>query len=407
MPTHHARSIAPSLVAALLSAALLSTATAARAQQADPYDDAVALSDAAEARGDLAAAARPLEVTLGAYPQDHALPLRLGWVYLRAGRFVDAERAYRLSLSIAPRSDDARLGLGSALVGQARCAEARAQLEPLLARRPASPQAAGAERALSSCAPEPKGVAALFVAWNRYLYPGHATKQSGNGVLVSAGGRTAGGWVLQGAFRHVAFTPSESASSWLGSFSQNEAYGQAGYAAPGGAFLLQGAVVADGSGTLGTSRHVGFSARWTEGSDLLLDASLSLYDDLTVGRVAPSWSVPVAGPLRLIPGLALQRAGDETKLTGSISAALDWPSLSLWGGGKYGEEIRPAYLGQLAVYDIKERVAWGAWAGARVRLGSTLSIVGSYALDHLTRTDSLTPAESNSHAVTLGPLITF
>ncbi len=385
---------------AFYALALVSVAQTARAQSVDRYYDALARSAEAEEQGDLAAAARPLEEAIPSYPQDHELALKLGWIYFRAGRFKDAERAYRSSLSVAPQSADARLGLGWALVRQERCDEARTQLAPMLEAE--DPRA---EDALAACASSPRGTVSLFAGWNQYYFPNHPIKQSGTGVLASATAQTSFGLVVQGAFRHVAFTPS--ASSSVAAFSQQEGYAKIGYSAPSGALMLHGALVSDGSGTFGTSTHVGLSARWSPAGDLLLDASLSLYDDLQVGRIAPSWSIPVAGPLRLIPGAAFQFTSSEIRWSGSLTAALDWPSFSVWAGGKYGEEIRPAYLSQFAVYDIPERVSWGGWAGVRVKLHPMLSLQATYAMDRLRRTDALTPTESDSHAITAGPLFTF
>jgi len=382
---------------------VVSLARTAAAQGADPYESALAASAEAEQRGDLVGAARPLEQVLEVYPQDHALRLRLGWVTFRAGRYADAERAYRAALALAPQSIDARLGLAWTLVREGRCDDARGELSPMLEADDAQ-----AEEIAAACV-EPAsatGRVSLFAAWNQYFFPGHPYKSSGTGVLAGVRGQTAGGLTLQGAFRHMAFTPT--AGSGVSAFTQQEVYGLVGYERPAAALFLQGALVFDGSGVIGTSKHVGLAGRWSPAGDLLLDASLSLYDDQTIARIAPSWSIPV-GPLRLVPGVAVQVAGSEVKTTGSFTAALDAGPLSLWAGGKYGEEIRPTYLSQLAVYDILERVRWGAWAGARVRLGSVVSLQATYALDRLRWTDATTGSatESNSHAVTLGPIFTF
>ncbi|HRG97520.1 MAG TPA: tetratricopeptide repeat protein [Polyangiaceae bacterium] len=386
--------------------AVASLAGTAAAQVADPYEVALAASAEAERRGDLLGAARPLEQALDAYPQDHALRLRLGWVTFRAGRYADAERAYRAALALAPQSIDARLGLAWTLVREGRCDDARGELGPML-----EAEDAHAEEIADACdepanATSATGHVSLFAAWNQYFFPGHPYKSSGTGVLAGVRGQTAGGLTLQAAFRHVAFTPT--AGSGVSSFTQQEVYGLVGYERPAAALFLQGAVVFDGSGVIGTSKHVGLAGRWSPAGDLLLDASLSLYADQTIARIAPAWSIPM-GPLRLVPGVAVQLAGAEVKTTGSLTAALDAGPLSLWAGGKYGEEIRPTYLSQLAVYDIQERVRWGAWAGARVRLGSVVSLQATYALDRLRWSDATTGAatESNSHAVTLGPIFTF
>ncbi len=392
-----------SLIAFVSLALLTAGARTAHAEE-DPYAAAMATSAAAEQRGDLELAARALEAVLVAYPQDHELRVKLGWVLFRARRFAESERAYQAALDLAPQSMDARLGLGWSRVRQGQCDGASAALEPMLAA--GDPRA---EEILQACEVPSVGAVSLFAAWNQYFFPGHPYKSTGTGVLVGASARTAEGWTLQGAFRHVAFTAT--AGSGISNFTQQEAYAHVGYSGANAGLLLQGALVFDGSGAIGTSKHVGLAARWSPAGDLLLDASLSVYDDRTIGRLAPSWSIPVAGPLRLVPGAAFQLADGEVKVTGSLTAALSFSSLELWAGGKYGEEIRPAYLSQLAIYNVQDRIAWGAWAGARVKLGSVLAIQATYAIDRLRRdgdtSTGTSTSESNSHALSLGPVLTF
>ncbi|MBK6465232.1 MAG: HPr-rel-A system PqqD family peptide chaperone [Myxococcales bacterium] len=354
---------------------VVSLARTAAAQGADPYESALAASAEAEQRGDLVGAARPLEQVLEVYPQDHALRLRLGWVTFRAGRYADAERAYRAALALAPQSIDARLGLAWTLVREGRCDDARAELAPMLEADDAQ-----AEEIAAACV-EPAsatGRVSLFAAWNQYFFPGHPYKSSGTGVLAGVRGQTAGGLTLQGAFRHMAFTPT--AGSGVSAFTQQEVYGLVGYERPAAALFLQGALVFDGSGVIGTSKHVGLAGRWSPAGDLLLDASLSLYDDQTIARIAPSWSIPV-GPLRLVPGVAVQVAGGEVKTTGSFTAALDAGPLSLLGRrqirrrdpphvpeparrlrhpraralGRLGRRARAARLGGLAAGHLRPR----------------------------------------------------
>src|SRR5262245_26610241 len=98
-------------LSALASISLLTRGASAE----DAYDDAFARAAGLEPAGDLDGAARALELVLPLYPQDYALPLQLAWIHLRAGRFEQAERAYRRALAVSPTAVEARAGLAASL----------------------------------------------------------------------------------------------------------------------------------------------------------------------------------------------------------------------------------------------------------------------------------------------------
>jgi hypothetical protein len=369
-----------------------------RPAAADAYDDALARASTAEKRGDLAAAASALDGAVPLYPQDYAIALRLGWTYFRAGRWADAEHAYRLASTRAPASDDARLGLGWSLAREDRCADARSAFRSLLAGADDAP----AREGLVACTPAraPIDVSATF---NEYLFPSHPWKASGTGTTVSTATTIADRWTVGGAYRYVRF--STLPTSTQGPFAQNEGYLDVGLSSRALGITARAAVVADGTGALGTSPHVGLSGRWSPAGDLLLDATVSAYPDGTVLRGAARWRIPVAGPFFVEPGVAAQDAEGRAFPAATLAASLVWPRVTAWVGGTTGEQVRPALLDAHVVYDLPEHVLGGASAGLRVRLVREAGVVATYAFDWLRRTDALGPSESGAHAFALGAFL--
>jgi hypothetical protein len=326
--------------------------------------------------------------------------LELAWARYLASDYVEAERAYRVALARAPSSVDARVGLGWSLARAGRCEDANRELEAVASD-------ARAREAIASCASRASSNSvSLSAAFNEALFPGHPLKTSAAGVLASGSAKFAGPWVLGAAYRylHVATTSGNTVS--IAPFDQHEGYAHAGYRSDRVGIVARLAMVRDGSGFTGTSWHAGFSAHVAIAGDLLLDATISAYDDRTIGRVAPAWTIPIVGALRIAPGFAVQRAGQDTLGTATLSLFVDLPSVSIWAGAKYGEEDRPAYLGALSIYDVTERVTWGAWGGLRLRSGP-VALQLTYAFDELRRTDALSPQKSGSHAFSIGPVVTF
>jgi hypothetical protein len=355
----------------------------------------------AEARGDFAAAARTLTAVVDDYEQDYAIALELGWALTQAGREALAERAYRVALARAPASQEARLGLAWTLARELRCGEARAIAGALDDRDAAT----AIPRSCEASAGEASPGATAYGAYDVYAFPGDPPKSTGFGALAGLTGTLGPGWTLGGAFRAETFSPFTGAATTA--FSQTEGYAHAGHEGKRVGLQLEGAVVDDGSGLLGVSEHVGVSARWSPVGDLLLDASLSAYRDERVPRLALTWSLPIAGPLRLAPGLAVQDAGGQALGNASLTGVVSLPGASAWLGAKWGPEERPAYLPAEVVYDIPERVAWGMWAGARLRVTGPLWVFATYAFDRLHGTTTSLPTRADSHAVSAGLALHF
>lgn len=386
------------VMALLLSSATLAAPVHADDAPADAYDRAIERAHEAEEHGDWTGAARTLREIVDAYRQDHAVALELAWAYARAGDAAMAERAYRVALARAPASRDARLGLAWILAVEDRCRDALDALAPL-------GRDESARGVVARCEPA-RPVIDAWSALDAYSFRGDPTKASGLGFVAGLAAPIAPGWTLGGAYRFGAFSPP--AGSAYASFVQHEGYLDAGVDRPALGLHLQGAVLDDGSGLLGTSGHVGVSGRWSPAAgDLRLDGSLSFYRDATLPRLAISWSFPVAGPLRLVPAVAAQEASGQALGNASLSLVALAPWASAWLGAKYGDEVRPAYLAAQVVYDVPSRVQWGAWAGARVRVAGPVSLFATYAYDRLQRTDALQPAANDSHALVLGARVAF
>lgn len=385
-----------------LSIAAVITFIARTVHATDGYEEIMARAAEMSARGDHAGAARALEPAVVELAQDYSIAVECAWQHFQAGEWRDAERAYREAIARAPGSKDARIGLAWTLVHEERCEEAAAA-----SRAADDPRG---EEVLAACAPARAWtLSASFLA---AATPDHPIKTGAAGILSSISGPIGEGGVFGAAHRFV--RTGTIASSGIAAFDQHDFYGHVGYWGERWGLVVRVAVAADLSRTLETSGHGGLSAHvrlasflpaWT--GDARLEASASVYDDLTVVRVAPSWAIHVFGPLHVIPGFAFQHDGARAYGAASIAAALEWPVFSVWAGAKYGDENRPAYLAQSVVYDLTEKVAWGAWLGVRVRPWRRLAFEAAYAFDQLRRSDALAPSQSGLHSFSIGPVVTF
>jgi hypothetical protein len=367
---------------------------------ADPYASAMARADQAETSGDLSAAVTALMPILDSYPQDYALPLRLGWLSLHMEQPAQAERFFRIAAARAPAAPEPRVGLHSVLVLEDSCSDAMNDVGRVVAFDFAEHHRIATTCTSSSATTTNTSAEAAF---EEALFPDHPTKASATGGVASTDVFVQGRWEVGAAYRymHVATRPSVSP------FDQHEAYAQIGYERQTLEGFLQGAVISDGSGLLGTSGHAGATVVWRRIGDLALSTAVSVYRDMTVGRLEPSWQIP-AGPLRVVPAFAVESAAGRTLATAMLGVKLELTSVQASLGGKYGDEVRPAYLGERLVYDITEDIAWGLWAGLRVRPDrSPVGMSVAYSFDRLRRRDLLQPAESNLQAFAFGTFVSF
>lgn len=389
----------PCLIALLITMFVAWPAPARADEHVETYDEAMARARVAGEAGKFRAAVAILRPIVEAYPQDYDVALSLAFYAYSAGDFADAERAYREALLRAPASVEARLGLAWTYVQRLRCEEAARELEPISQ----DPRAA---EVLRTCAGAKLGAgktAEIGLSYVQSHFPGDRTKLRADGVFVRAAVRVSSDWALGLSYRHLAVA-THSASS-VAPFAQDELYAHAAWSSPTFGVGLHAAVVSDGSGGIGASRHAGVVGRYTSFGDLQVEATVSGYRDRTITRLAPSWTLPIVGPLRLVPGFAVQAVNGEALLNASLSVLLDWPGLSLWASGRYGLEERPAYLERSVVYGITNRVEWGLTAGFRLRFSEGFGVAGSYSYDRLHVDDGSTT--SALHTLTLGPVITF
>jgi tetratricopeptide (TPR) repeat protein len=378
-------------------AATLLVVPAAFAQ--DAYDDAFLHADERASAGDLDAAARALELVLPLYPQDYALPLQIAWMHYRAGRFDAAERFYRIAVERSRGAAEARLGLAASIERQGRCAEATPLYEGVAAERP---DLAAAREGLARCAPPPGWTVTPDVSLQGAIFPGHPYKSLAGGATGGIAFAHGNGFFFAASYRYTRFAPATGAA--LSAWDQHEGYATLGYAAKAGAFLAHYAAVYDGSGLYGLSHHAGISARWSPFGDIELEGAASFYSDIKVFRAALSWRIPIAVGISIRPGVAVQDSGGRVHVTGMGTLAWDSRWVSLWAGGKYGNEERPVYWGVPVVYDTPELIPYGAWAGIGVNASEAVRIHLAYSMDRLTQADG---TASSAHALSLGVAASF
>lgn len=65
-------------------------------------------------------------------------------------------------------------------------------------------------------------------------------------------------------------------------------------------------------------------------------------------------------------------------MTGSANLDLTLGAVSLWVGAMFGTEYRAASLAQYSIINAEDRIAWSAWAGARLNISGHWSFVANY-----------------------------
>ena len=257
-----------------------------------------------------------------------------------------------------------------------------------------------------------------------YVYRNHPTRGLTSATTARLALWLKSRWLISGAYRFSWFAPSSAAQTagYGATWRQHDGYVSAGYAALRvGASLHYGVI----SGALDTtpdyaetSHHLGAVLRYSPWGDGTLAATVSLFPTEILARGELGWSLPLvragllrAWSLQLRPAAALQGSGTELRPSGALSLRFDHPRVSAFIGGKYGVELRPAYLAQEVVYNGPERMPLSLWAGLSFlpspRDGTSLSL--SYAFDRLLRDfyDASSPTLSSTfdcqaHYLTLG-----
>lgn len=395
----------------------------------DPYDSAQKAATALEQAGQFERAAERLEALSSQYPQDLVLFVRMGWLRFQAGGFEQALAHYRTATRISDESVDARLGQGFSLARLSRCDEARTHFLFVLSKNAAH---AGAKEGLTLCPVPPTVAVQAGALLTGMTYGGHYQRKSGLAISPRLEVVVKDRWVLGAAYRfsefflnvtsqvqyqppgRPGFPPPPMQTRTVTSqttFLQHEAYGYAGYAAPRWGALVRYAFLTDSRGLTEASHHAGLSLRWSpaKAGEGQLHFATSLYRDMTVLRMFPSWRVPIYKGLALQVGGIGQWAQGTQGAQGTIlghglvELSYTHPRLGLYAGGGYGDQIRPAALEWLFITNMTERVAGSAWGGAMLFLPLKFQLLFDYRYDRLRSLPNVKEStESDAHYFTFG-----
>ncbi|MDD5308441.1 MAG: tetratricopeptide repeat protein [Deltaproteobacteria bacterium] len=339
----------------------------------DPYADAMARAKERERAGDTAGAAAELARIATEYSQDTALQLRLGWLAWSAGDLPSAEKAYRTALTLAPESKEARLGLGWTLERAGRCDEAR----PLFEALAGDPEhGERAREGLAACRPVEVFAMVPTLDLTAQAYVNHPGRRWAIGPHLGLPMRILENGILEAHYRYLRVfgepgtgTGAGAGTGTVPSWDQYEAHLSAGFASPRWGAVAQYALADDGSGSGTLSHVVGATGRYSPLGDIVLAVSASLYPDLIIGRGSLAWRVPINDIFSVEPGGALQLADRDVLGDGFVTLRAKGALGELWIGGKFGPELRPAYLSLATIYNVPERIFFGAWAGGRLAIG--------------------------------------
>lgn len=397
---------APWLKMLALLLGLLGWPRAVAAQALGAYEAAMSLASRASTAAEQDAAILALTALLPAYPQDVDLPLELGRLAYQRERYPDALRAYELARERSAPGGDADLGIGWTQLKRGRCTEATAAFRAVLAAKPAdrSPKeglslcATGTAPASMQTAPSRLWLAPLF-AQSFYIYRDHPLIRFGVAPTARLDALFRGRYYGAIAYRYTYFAPqNDRAAGW----NQHDLYLDLGITSKVAGATLHYALVSDGSDYAGTSHHVGLTGRYSFYGDLFLNLAASFFSDNPVLRGELSIRIPVVAGFGLRPAGALQWTPGALYKTASLTLFYDHSRVSLWLGGKLGEEMRAAYLNVGYVYIGPQHIPYGVWAGASVRPGARFTLALTYTYDRLVRSETMTmpPEDGTVHSLT-------
>jgi hypothetical protein len=365
----HPRSTAAAL-------ALCLCAPAAAAQTVD-YDAAFADAARLEHSGDPRAAAAALTALAAAFPEDHAVALRLAWLTFSAADYAAARRHYERALALSgDASVDARLGLAWTLFRLGDFAAARARFEALAADPVAGPSAR--QGAAIARAAEPRALrawAGLYVG--AQLYANHPQRRLSLSVTPTLALQFNDLVVAGVTYRAVDYDlntmPQPGRPPTASRYLQQELYASVGVVRPDFVARLHYGRLWDPQNTFAPADIFGASLRLSFHGVVSAEASVAAFADETVGRVAGSWAAALSPRWSIGPTASLQGSG--TGAGGSIGALLAYQ--------------RDGYAFSLS---------------ARIPLGRGISLAPSYDWLHLTTGDALRSTDADAHFLTLGVL---
>ena len=395
---------------------------------ADAYLDASRVATELETQGRLDAAAEALEAIAPSYPQDLDLALRMAWLRFRAESYRRAFSHYETALKISPLSIDGHLGMGWTLERLSRCDEARAHFLTLATQ---NPNHAGAKEGLLAC-PEPAGFALNTSAFlTGMAYAGHYERQGGIAVSPRLELVIDGKWLIGAAYRYSEFflqtqtqtqvttpgmpprpgvppmPPMTTTVTTISSttFDQHEAYLHAGYSGTRLSLIARYAFLVDSRGLSQASHHAGLGLRISSLGlgDAQLQFATSVYSDLTIVRLAPSWRLPIAKGFSVQLGGVGQWASGSLLGNGFLEFSYVRGRIAAYAGGSYGEQLRPVQLELSVITNMYERVAGSAWAGVSIRLPRDFRLLVDYRFDRLRKLSGVARStDSSGNYFTLG-----
>jgi len=395
----------------LAATALCLTASLSSVASAQPldYDATLAAAARQERDGHPAAAAATLAPLAAAFPEDHAVALRLAWLTFSSADYPSARRHYARALALSDgASVDARLGLAWTLLRLGDPSAARSRFEALTADPTAG---ASAREGLSLArAAEPRPVRAWAGLYaGAQLYQGHPQRRLSLSVTPSLTLQLHDLVLLGATYRAIDYDlltapPQPGRPPSSSRHLQQEFYASAGITRPGYALRLHYGRLWDADNAIAPANLFGASARVALHGELYAELSVAAFSDETVVRALGSWSAALSERWSLGPTASVQSG--STGLGGSIGALVsyrrDGYSLSL--SGRYGDERRTVSLDSALTFATDDRIRGGVSLSARIPLGRGISLLPSYDWLHLTTGDALHATDADAHFLTLGVL---
>ncbi len=379
---------------------------------AGDYEDAFARAAALEEQRDYRGALAELEPLVDDYPQDYALHLQIAWLGFQAGDYEAAERSYRRAHALSDGALQPTLGLGWTLLRQGRADEAGAYFEEAKRQAPDDPSAIEGLAAVDDLEQRQAIHVDIFAGGvaRSDVFPSQ-TSWSG-GPMVGLG-LSRDRFVAGATYRMFAYDVETQGSedmqrrhgaAWDATelATQHEIYGALAY----------------GSEYWGVSGHYGHVQAGLEGGldadmaaavgrvglfgEVTFEASYTLFPDVDILRLAPTWRIPLGELFYARPAGAYQWVSDtdDSFVVGSLGVGLSSQSLRVEVGGKYGEEWRPSYAGLSVIYNVDAVIEGGAWTSIAVKIAPGWRLVGDYAYENYRATTTSTL--SDGHVASAG-----
>ncbi len=393
--------------APIIALAASFASTAASAQAVPDYASAMESAARDERAGRPRDAATSLEALAMAYPEDHVLSLRLGWLWFGVGVYDRAQTHYARALALsAEQSFDARLGLAWTLLRLHEATAARAHFERLAAQRP--DRADVREGLALSRAAEPRAVRAWASLWiGAQIYQHHPQRRFSLSVAPSVTVQLFDRLELGATYRAVSYdlaTPQPGRPPTFDRFTQQEFHASLGLVRPSLTLRLHVGRLWDAQNTLAPATVLGVSGRFAAHGQLVAEASATIFSDVTVPRVAlawaaaltPAWSLGPTGSVQLVDGA----------VGGSLGAQLAWASRG-WGlslAGRWGDERRLTSLNESLTFATNDRIRGAASVAFRAPLGGGISLAVQYEWLHLLTGDATRATDAEAHFLTAAVL---